>query len=97
MVMRTATIAAAIAATLYSAMQLGSNSAGMMLVDAGQSGLAATMPVWVLATIVAAAIYSFCRQGAVSVPPAFEAWAGENKTWLFAGSALLALAVYALT
>ncbi|MDJ0514120.1 MAG: hypothetical protein QNJ62_11825 [Methyloceanibacter sp.] len=94
--MRNTVIAGVVAVAIYGAMHLGSNSAGMMLVDSGHSGLAANTPVWVLATIVAAAIYSFCRETTVSVPPALEAWASDSKTWLFAGSALLVLAACAL-
>jgi len=96
MLMRNTAIAGGVVLAIYGAMHLGSDSAGMMLVDAGRSGLGANMPVWVLATIVAAAIFAFCREMAVSVPPAFEAWVGDSKTWLFAGSALLVLAACAL-
>ncbi|MEM8573487.1 MAG: hypothetical protein AAGF48_02510 [Pseudomonadota bacterium] len=94
--MRNTAIAGVVTVLIYGATHLGSNSAGVMLVDAGQSGLAANMPIWVLAVVVAAAIYSFCRETTVSIPPAFQAWAGDSKTWLFAGSALFVLAACAL-
>ena len=94
--MRNATITGLVAVTTYGSMHLGSNSAGMMLVDAGQYGFGANVPVWVMAAVVAAAIYSFCREAVVSVPSVFEDWPGERKLWLFAGSALLGLAAYAV-
>ena len=96
MVMRYATIAGIAAATVYGAINLGASGTGLMLVDAGQGGLGANAPVWLFAMVVGAAVYSICREATVSVPPAIEAWAGENKNWLFAGSALLVLAAYAL-
>lgn len=96
MLMRYAAIAGAVAATLFGAINLGAGDATVMLVDAGHSGLGANLPVWGLAMVVGAAVYSICREASVSVPPAIEAWAGENKTWPIAGSALLVLAAYAL-
>jgi hypothetical protein len=96
MLMRYAAIAGAAAATLFGAINIGAADADVMLVDAGHSGLGGNVPVWVIAMVVGAAVYSICREATVSVPPAIEAWAGENKTWLFAGSALLVLAAYAL-
>ena len=96
MLMRYAAIAGAAAATLFGAINFGAADADVMLVDAGHGGLGADAPVWGLAMVVGGAVYSICREATVSVPPAFEAWAGDNKTWLFAGSALLVLAAFAL-
>lgn len=96
MAMRFAMIAGLAAVTVYGAINLGADKASLMLVDAGRSGLGAEVPVWVLAILAGAAVYAVCRDGAVSVPPAVEAWASGHKTWLFAGSAFLIMAAYAL-
>jgi hypothetical protein len=96
MVMRYAAIAGLAAATFFGAINFGAGDGALVLVDAGNGGLGGNAPVWLFAVVVGAAVYSICREATVSVPPAIEAWAGENKTWLFAGSALLVLAGFAL-
>ena len=95
MLMRYALTGVAAAATIYGAVNLGSNNSNMMLVDAGNSGLSADIPVWVLAMAAAAMLLSFCRRSALSLPSMMGTLSGANKTWLFAGAGILVYAAYA--
>ncbi|ODR98880.1 hypothetical protein AUC68_06800 [Methyloceanibacter methanicus] len=88
---------AAAAATVYGAVNLGSNNSNMMLVDAGGGGLSADIPVWVLAMLAVAMLLSFRRGSALSLPSMMGTLSGASKTWLFAGAGILVYAAYAFT
>ncbi len=96
MLMRYATISAAVAISLLGAVNPVAADTGMILMDAGQSGFSANVPAWVLAMIVVAAAYSIYREAAISVPPAMKAWVGDSGSRLVAASALMVLGAYAL-
>lgn len=97
MLTRYAVTGAAAAATIYGAVNLGSNSSNMMLVDAGAGGMSADVPVWVLAMLAAAMLLPFCRGSALSLPSMMGTLSGASKTWLFAGAGILVYAAYAFT
>lgn len=70
----------------------GAADTSMILVDAGQGGLSGNVPAWLLATLMAAGAYSFCRENGIGVPRVLKA----SWSRLAAAGGLMVLGAYAL-
>jgi hypothetical protein len=87
MLVRYAMLVGVAAAAVWGAVNLGTNNAGMFLVDAGHTGSTAAPPsnlsFWVLGLIAAFITLSLCRFVIFGLPSMVDDWYRDNKSWFY--------------
>lgn len=96
MLMRYAMLLGVAAAAVWGAINLGTSSANVMLVDAGQGAPQTNLSLWILGLIATFIAVSLGRFVIFGLPSMMDDWYRDNKSWLVlvVGGALIYGAFY---
>ena len=85
MLMRYAMLVGVAAAAVWGAVNLGVNSAGVFLVDAGHTGSVGTggLSLWALGALAGLITLSLCRFVIFGLPSMMDDWFQQNKSWIY--------------
>jgi hypothetical protein len=87
MFLRYAMLLAAAAVAVWGAVNLGTTSTNVYLVDAGQAGPPANVLLWVLGGVAGVITLSLCRFVIFGLPSMMGNWCRDNRSWAFTAGA----------